>query len=94
MLILLAALSITACSPGRGEEETGLPDTGKTQEDAGNKREDSGDKETESGMKTEARLQKRRKTKSGSSFAALISKPGISDTDCLSFREKQRNGII
>ena len=54
MLILLAALSLTACSPGRGEEETGLPDTGKTQEDAGNKREDSGDKETESGMKTEA----------------------------------------
>ena len=53
MLILLAALSLTACSPGRGEEETGLPDTGKTQEDAGNKREDSGDKETESGMKTE-----------------------------------------
>ena len=47
MLILLAELSITACSPGRGEEETGLPDTGKTQEDAGNKREDSGDKETE-----------------------------------------------
>ena len=87
MLILLAALSITACSPGRGEEETGLPDTGKTQEDAGNKREDSGDKQ-------KLRLQKRRKTKSGSSFAALISKPGISDTDCLSFREKQRNGII
>ena len=31
MLILLAALSLTACSPGRGEEETGLPDTGKTE---------------------------------------------------------------
>ena len=94
MLILLTALSLTACSPGRGEEETGLPDTGKTQEDAGNKREDSGDKETESGMKTEAPTSEAPENKEWEQFCGLISKPGISDTDCLSFREKQRNGII
>ena len=76
MLILLAALSITACSPGRGEEETGLPDTGKTQEDAGNKREDSGDKETESGMKTEAPTSEAPENKEWEQFCGSYFKAG------------------
>lgn len=76
MLILLTALSLTACSPGRGEEETGLPDTGKTQEDAGNKREDSGDKETESGMKTEAPTSEAPENKEWEQFCGSYFKAG------------------